>query len=264
MVKGNEGTKRIIIKSVKAVVMVLILAAVLCAVDISMDYIIKVDVGNGVKISQHEYRKFEKAYEKDIKDTAYEMVTVERALKDLGIELTEDEIKAGLEDYKSQAWLYGADYDEDKARIDTKVMLLSDKAVEYFKQFSVVTDDDINNAVNEQHELSQVAGEYKKVSSDDAQKIVSGDISFENIDGSATVIEGGTTNGMDIDEPKSAVVGDVSTYTDDDGNVTFVKVSSIINDNEDIRSKMKDFLKEEKAKDQFTEFLEQTMGRSIE
>lgn len=257
------------VKSIVKRVGVMLIAVAIIAVSegatyVYRQYVSKVDVGGGIKISRSEYDKYMKAYEPDIKDTAFEMITVENALKELGIELTEDELNAGLQEYESQAWVSGKEYNEYQAEIDTKVMLLSDKAVEYYKQSVVVPEEELNTAVSVQNEFTKVTGNYKKVSMEDAQKILDEGISFGDIGNSVTVIEEGTTDGNNVDDPMSAIVGGTSMYTDEDGNIMFIQVASLINDDEDIRSQMEDYIKQEKATEQFTDFLEQVMGRTTE
>ena len=220
-----------------------------------------VDLGHGIKMSKAEYKNYEDAYESSVKEAALEMVVVENALKEKGVTVDKKELSEKIKEAVKESKEQGNEMTESEAMMGCKVDLLSSKAVDKFKEEISVEDNDINNIVAEQSEYSLVSGPYKVVSPEDAQNIEDNGIAFDDIDSRFTVIESNYGTDMSVNDPKDAVVGQVSYGNSPGGNVFIMNVESITNDSPTIREMVKSNYKDRKAQEEFQKFVADVLSK---
>lgn len=218
-----------------------------------------VDLGHGLKMSKAEFTKYEQAYKGSIKDAALEMVVVENALKDKGVEITKSELNKAIKDFVKESKEQGVEITDSEAMMGCKVQLLSDKAIEKFKETAEVKDEDVEKAVAQQNDYSLVSGQYKVVSQADADKIRNEGIAFNDIDSKCTVIEHKYGENITVNDPKNAAVGKVSFGNATGDNVLIILVESITNDTPTIREMVKSSLKEQSAQSEFQTFVSEAL-----
>lgn len=220
-----------------------------------------VDLGHGLKMSKAEYVKYEKAYSASVKEAAVEMVAVEGALKEKGVELSKKELDDGIKKSVAEAKEQGTELTADGAMMGCKVDLLSKKAIEKFKETAEVKDEDIEKVVSQQNDYSLVSGQYKVVSAEDAEKIRNEGISFNDIDSKYKVIEHKYGEGITVNNPRGAKVGEMSYGNATGDNILIVVVENITNDTPTIREMVKDSLREQSAQEEFQKFITDTLSK---
>ena len=222
----------------------------------------RVDIGGGIKITKAEFNQYLKLYEEQAKNTAFEMISMEKALKEEGITVSEAEIQEAKEKYNQDYATYGEELTDQELYINSKVIALSEKAIDRYKEDVDVTDDEINKYVGKQNEYSLVAGDYKRVSDDDSYEIENNHVSFDDIDDKYDIKGTGTRDDAKVDNPEDIKVGDVVYSANEDGTTDVIKVTSIVIDGDAVKENIKDKLKEEKAVKKFDELIDKVLGTS--
>ena len=223
-----------------------------------------VDLGHGLKATADEYNTFAMMYDTDIKNTLLELKSVERALNDLGITLTQDELNEAV---KNQAEISGIDEgtaDYANLKINMQIELLSNKGIEYYSQDkdTDATDEEVEAEVQSaiDNGLRMIAGDYKVTSLEDGNAAIEAGRTFETIDSDDTyeILDSGHDTNLQISNADTAEVGDMLTE-ESNGTMNFIKVTGINEDLTQYRESVRGAIKDRKASDKFQELVTKTL-----